>query len=287
MIGPVVGWAQGHWLLLGCLLLALRPAAGQSPGSGGGFFADFPTTPPASYVLDEADLFRHDTASLRRISERLAGFDTRHRMPIYLVVYAGLIGTTAAQRAVDLHKAWLGERYGFVLVFDSDSGDLGLGRPFEPDRAVANEAARAAATGRIPSYELLEIMLRVNERMESAADRVQHLDRMTNGIVNEFEACLERLEAPASRAERLRFGLIVVGVIAGIALVALVATRWWSQAEAHAGRAYRFPSVLVGQRLGAPYGGGRVSSRQFRETGRGRGPEGATSGGGTSAGGGG
>lgn len=263
---PAVGRIVTSWLFV---LAALAwPVAAQVPGSGGGFLPDFPATPPASYVLDEADLFRHDTATLRRIAERLGDFDQRHGLPIYLAVYSGLIGTTPAQRAVDLHRAWLGERYGFVLVFDSDTGDLGLGRPFEPDRADSPDAPRAAATGRIPSYELLEIMLRVNEQMKPTDQRVEHLDRLTAGIVAEFDACLARLEAPVSRGERLRFGLIVVGMIAAIGLLALVAIRLWSHAEAQAGRTHRFPTVLVGQRLGAPFGGGRVNVRQFRDPAR-------------------
>ena len=264
MIRPVATGLIHRLTRLALVALAV-PGAAQAPVGGGDFLGAFPTTPPASHVLDDADLFRHDTATLQRISERLTALDARHKLPVYLAVYAGLIGTTPAQRAADLHRAWLGERFGFVLVFDSDTGDLGLGRPFAPDRADGPGAPGATAPGRIPAYELLEVMLRVNEHLKPSPERVEHLDRLTAVIAAEFDNCLDRLEAPLSRGDRLRFGLIIVGVIAALGLVGLIGMRLWSQAHAQTGRAWHFPTVLVGKRLGAPHGGGCVTARRFRE----------------------
>ena len=51
----------------------------------------------------------------------------------------------------------------------------------------------------------------------------------------------------------------------GSVLVAMVAVRFFSRAEAQSGRVRRLPDVEVAQRLGAPCGGGRISSRAFRE----------------------
>jgi hypothetical protein len=88
---------------------------------------------------------------------------------------------------------------------------------------------------------------------------------LTERVVGEFEAALGRVEAPGGRAATLRFALVLVGLIAGLGLVALLAVRWFAAAGRRAGRSHRFPEVEVGRRLGAPYGGGRVIAGSFRE----------------------
>lgn len=222
--------------------------------------------PPSLFVLDADDLFQTDPDTLEVIQDRLGEFYDRHRLPIYLAIHAGLITSTPGERAEELRREWLGDRYGFVLVFDTDTGELGLGRPIETIREGA-DADPATAMSRIPSYELIEVMLKVRESMEDNPDPIAHLDQLTKRLVQEFDACLARLEKPGPRGPKLMFALAVIGVIAIIALAALFAVRWFSRSEEQAGRLRWFPDVLVGHRLGAPCGGGRISSRSFREAG--------------------
>jgi len=215
-------------------------------------------------VLDEDGLFRTDPKTSREISDRLGEFYDRHKLPVYLAVYAGMISSSPGERAEELRREWLGDRYGFVLVYDTDTAELGLGRPLETH---GNGAGSDPATeiGRIPSYELIEVMLKVRESLGDTPDRIAHLDALTKQLVNEFDASLGRLEKPPRRGPMLMFGLAVVGVIAGLTLVAMFAARWISRADEQSGRTLKLPDVLVGRRLGAPCGGGRISSREYRE----------------------
>jgi hypothetical protein len=254
------------WLAAAAFVLAALSQARAQVSAPGGFGDAGAGDPPPSFVLDEDDLFRSDPKTLREIRDRLGEFYDRHKLPVYLAVYVGMIGSDPGERAEDLRRAWLGERYGFVLVYDTDTGELGLGRPIrEPGNN--GESDPAAEIGRIPSYELIEVMSKVRENLGNNPDRVAHLDDLTKLLVTEFDACLERLETPHRRGPMLMFGVAVVGVIAMIGLVAMFASRWISRADAQAGQTLRFPNVQVGQRLGAPCGGGRVSSREFREPG--------------------
>jgi len=244
------------------LWMLVSPAPGRASEPTGDLVPGTPAHPPASHVLDEAELFRHRPEVLERISSRLVDFEKRRGIPIYLVVYPGLFGTKPARRAADLQRMWLGNRYGFILVFDRDTGELGLGRSIEFEDT--ENAGKAGHVMQIPSYELLEIMLRINERMKPGDDKVEYLDRLVGEVVGEFDASLNQLDAPVSQGERLHFVLIVVGLIAALGLMALIFFRWLSAAEEKTGRRYRFPPVLVGQRLGASYGGGKVRSKSFR-----------------------
>lgn len=209
-------------------------------------------------------MFRSDPKTLQEIRDRLGEFYDRHELPVYLAVYAGLISSTPAERAEELRREWLGDRYGFVLVYDTDTGTLGFGRPIKAP-GNGGDSDPAAGIGRIPSYELTEVMNKVRENLGNNPDSLAHLDDLTERLVSEFDASLARLEAPPRRGPMLMFGVAVVGVIALIALAAMFASRWISRADAESGRVLELPDVQVGQRLGAPCGGGRVSSREFRE----------------------
>jgi len=252
------------WLLVAVCSLAALPWVGAQVATPGGFGAQDQSAPPPSFVLDDDDLFRSDSKTLREIRDRLGEFYDRHELPVYLAVYAGLIGSTPGERAEELRREWLGERYGFVMVYDTDTGELGLGRSLETCSDGA-DGDPATEIGRIPSYELIEVMLKVRENLGDNSDRIAHLDTLTKQLVTEFDACLERLEAPPRRGPMLMFAFAVIGAIAAMALVAMFAASWISRADEQSSRTLKLPDVLVGQRLGAPCGGGRISSREFRE----------------------
>ena len=115
MNGGVVCW----WRAAALAVLVAAPAVHAQLGL---FEPDAVEAAPASYVLDQADLFRHDTATLRRISGRLAAFDARHGMPVYLAVFGGLIGETVGSKAYDLQAAWL-QTVRHMLASTEDVGE--------------------------------------------------------------------------------------------------------------------------------------------------------------------
>ena len=84
-------------LAAACLLAAVPWADAQVSTPGGLGLAD-PGAPPPSFVLDEDDLFRTDPKTLREIRDRLGEFYDRHKLPLYLAVHAGLIGSTPGER---------------------------------------------------------------------------------------------------------------------------------------------------------------------------------------------
>ena len=111
----------------------------------------------------------------------------------------------------------------------------------------------------------LQVMVKVREEHEADPDRIVHLDTLTKKLVAELDASLARLEAPPRRGPMLMFGMAVLGVIAMLALLAMFIARWIERADQESGRVMRLPDVKVGERLGAPCGGGRISSKEFRE----------------------
>ena len=79
----------------------------------------------------------------------------------------------------------------------------------------------------------------------------------------------ERAAAPEGKTKG-RLILLAVGFGAAIGLISLLVVAGLKRAEAKALERFVFPKATVGIRLGAPFGGGKVSSRSFgsREAGR-------------------
>lgn len=244
------------------------PAGGQVVDPGQGAAGAVPL-PPASRVLDEDGLFQRDRRRLAAISERLVQFGTEHEWPVYLVVCTGLLGTTPDERAAVLHEAWVGsQREGLVLVLETDSKAVGLGRSLE----LADAAAGASSLWRprITPCELDEIRAKVGRELDGVDDPVELADRLSAGWVGALADLLDRRQAGGGATDRLRFALIVVGAACVVGLSALVAARVVARADARQRLVHRLPEVRVEVRLGAPYGGGRVSSRSFRGGGPGK-----------------
>jgi hypothetical protein len=57
--------------------------------------------------------------------------------------------------------------------------------------------------------------------------------------------------------------VLAIGLISVAGLVSLLVVAGLRRAEARSLERYVFPKIAVGGRLGAPYGGGKVSSRSF------------------------
>ncbi len=248
-----------------CLLLVVAVAGiarcQDIPGADG-----YPVPPkPAFQVIDEARIFQLEPDRLRAIAGRLRDLRERYDFPLYVAIHDSLIGTNTAEQAQRLQDAWIGKESGLVVVIETDSGRFSVGRPLRKSETF-DIGAELPVMGPadLSQVELTGVLSRAAGRVLTITDRQARAETLAVGLAEEIGAVLEARRNEPEPRNKIRTIVLGVGLLAGCGLVAMVALAFLRRSESKAARRYVFPRIAVGQRLGAPYGGGRVSSRSFR-----------------------
>jgi hypothetical protein len=242
-----------HRSILACL--AWWVLASSCPG------APLPASlasPPPDGLADGGGFFSRDVAARKRICDSLGEMEKRHGYRIYVVVEPVLLSGTPQELAVQLRQAWLPDGNGLVIVFESDSGNLGFGSDVEtkPGMAVSNAV--------VPTHETAALLQSALSATDMGLAREIYLETLVGNIVREFNGYFARRAAPPPAGRSLRFALLTTGVLALLALGA-IGIGALSRMQAVAGtRVFRIPPVDRPERLGAPCGG-EVVSRSFRQ----------------------
>lgn len=217
---------------------------------------------PASGVLDEAGIFDRDPQRLQAISDRLQELERMCGFRMCVAVYAVLLDDSPSGRAGALQRAWLGNSDGLVIVYEADTKRLGYGRDMESVDTRIGMAGQAITA--IPLYVLTPMLGRVNARLAGCPEQgPAFVERLARDLATELEAYFQRGQAEQPKGRVLRLVLLLVGAACGAALLGLLFNKLMDRAEAKRKKVFHFPDVVVGMRLGAPYGGGKISSGSF------------------------
>lgn len=221
--------------------------------------------PPADGVLDHGGFFQRDHERLARITERLRRLKEERGFPVYLVVEPLLVQGSGANRAMELQRKWVPDGNGIVFIFETDSKRISVGQQFEQ-----NLGPEGAPNEQVPSFELNAIFSSATKGLTPQTTSPEEfietfLTRVTDGI----ESYFQRRDKPAEDGRTVRLVMVIIGAAAGLALIGLAAA-WLMRRSDRAGGAgcFFFPETEAEERLGAPYGGGSVSSRRFGKGGR-------------------
>lgn len=243
---PRLRWLS---LLVGCLGLLLGGWAGAATID--------PTRippPPATHVLDVAGLFEREPERLEEISGRLLELQERHELPVYLVIYPGLIHTSIEDQARALFKAWIptGEE-GIVVTCDTDTQRIEFGLP---DPGMLDGQQGEGRVPRLPDYRLLPVLDQVLVDLEGTDDQADYIDRLSLVLFVRLSWMLRDGQTRGTfSAWKVAGGTVAVCLILGT--IGLIGARFVKKTELKAKEQFFFPEVLVGTRLGAPCGGGR------------------------------
>jgi hypothetical protein len=245
-------------LFLWTLLLAV-PALAQD--------ADGLEVPPApqNLILDEARLFSRQPERLQAIATALAALEEKHGYRLYFAVYDTLIGHSLEEQATTLREKWLGDQPGAVLVLEADSFLYLLGQapPLEQEIEPGKKVQRDRPTDLSP-IDQGNIKLNLEPVLVPVGrDRQAFAETLGTGFAREIGTLLDQRAAIPAGAGRSRMVLLAIGLLAVVGLVALLVVAALKRVEARSKERYVFPKVGVGLRLGAPYGGGKVSTREF------------------------
>lgn len=257
-------WRGACFLVL-AWLLGTTAGPGQLTGSFSGD-ADRPKPPP-SHVLDVAGLFDRHPDELAIISGMLKSLEEEHGMGVYLTVHAGLLQGGVEGQARRLFDTWVGEGTdGLVLVYDMDSRELDVGRPLA---ALTRMESGEVLVSRLPEAELMPILLELRAKVADREDQAASLVEMTGHLATRLGALLslERKTGPDAGAWKIAWITLSAGGI--LALLGWLLNRVVRGADVRAREQFHFPDVLVGVRLGAQCGGGRVAVRRYGEQQRG------------------
>jgi hypothetical protein len=223
-----------------------------------------PPPPPADGILDEARILARDPARHHAIAQALGELEAKHGFRMYYALYDTLISSNAGDRALKLQQAWLGENTGIVLVLETDRGTFRFAQPPPRKEEVApGQHLERTAPGSISAFALSDIIRDLEPQLKESRDRGEFTEKLGIGVAQGIGRLLDEQAAEPPGGTRLRMVVLAIGLLAGTGLVALLFVAGLKRAESKAQERYVFPKVNVGMRLGAPYGGGKVSSRSF------------------------
>jgi hypothetical protein len=211
---------------------------------------------PGGMVLDEAGLFDRDPEGLAKISSRLLELRDEHDLDVYLVVYGGLLDTTLEKRTQQLYDLWIGrENDGLVVVWDSDTGLLDFGIPTAGYYDIDGEGGPVT---RLPDHRLRPVLNEVMASVEGIEDKPAYVDRLSVVLVTRLGWML-RKDQPQGGVSAGSVAIATVLVGGALGMLGLWAGKLLRNSEVEAARECYFPDVLVGARLGAAFGGGRIA----------------------------
>jgi hypothetical protein len=214
--------------------------------------------PPEYGVRDDGGFFNRNSGAQRRISDKIRQLEADHGFRILLMVEPVLIATSAPELAARLQQSWLPEGEGLVVVYESDNRSLGFGRD------LRGGPEEKEISGRVPTHETENILFRARQATDSTLAPEAFLESLMVNLVSEFDRYFQKRAAPLPPGRSLRMGLLTVGGLTLLALVAIAVGSLVRLPSIAGNRLYRFPVVDRPERLGAPCGGGSVTSRRFR-----------------------
>lgn len=259
VIGCVLSLAFGFLMhrsfhkIFFCLTCAV-----MMPSASGDELPETLRKPPVSPVMDAGGVFRRDAAALERMRGKIRQLEKDHGYRMYVVVEPVFISTTAPELAASLQEAWLPDGNGVVIVYESDSRILGLGRDVgeEPDAAVTEAL--------VPTHETAALLRQAVDLTDTGLAPTAFLETLVDHLTRGFDRYFERRATPPPPGRSLRFALLAIGGLALLALGGIAVAALTRMQSVSGGRSFRFPSADQPERLGAP-SGGKVVSRSFKQ----------------------
>jgi len=213
-----------------------------------------PPPPPASGLMDDGGLFQRNPSIAEHICDRLTELHERHGFRIHLVVEPVLMTTTPPDLAESLRLEWLPDGDGIVVVYESDTRRLGIGRLMVEDPAGDGP--------RVPTHVSAVIINEVLAATDKSLPSQAYLEALAGNLTSAFDDYFQRRALGPPREQSRLLAWAVIGVIAFLGLCAL-GVRALTRLKSVSGiRTFHFQPVDRPERLQAP-AGASVTTRSF------------------------
>lgn len=224
----------------------------------------YPIPPrPAFHVVDDARIFQHEPERLRALADQLAQLEAKYSFPLYLSIHDSIIGLPPSELVQRLHDAWIGKESGLVALIETDSGRFAVSRPARKTEDIAPDLPKWSPSD-LTDLELTAVLARVAAEVLPVKDRAGRAEKLGQMLADEISGVLQSRQQAPERKDGMRTAVLAVGLLALAALLGMITVMLIRRADSRASRRFFFPQVHVGRRLGAPYGGGTISSKNFR-----------------------
>lgn len=213
--------------------------------------------PPSLGIRDDSGFFLRDEAAFERISQKILKLEADHGYRIYLMVEPSLIGTTASELSSQLRQAWIPDTNGLVVVFETDSRSLGIGRNPDSPSNLEN------STEVMPTHEAAAAIRRAIQAADSALMPAAYIESLMENLVAQCNDYFVRRDKPVTAGRTLRIWLLAIGGLTLLGLGAIVLGWLIRHTDRKSQLAtFHFPAVDRPERFGAPCGAS-VTARRF------------------------
>lgn len=223
-----------------------------------------PPPAPEGRILDDARLFTLEPQKLESLSGRLTEISNRTGFEIYVAIFDSLITSNVTEQSAILKQAWLGETPGVVLVLESDSAVYELGWSRTPD-AVTESGQRVPvlAEADLAPQDKVRILNQLSDLRPVEGGAASSAERLIMTFANAVDDAFRKVDASEPKRWNVRVLMLGTGLIAAVLLMGLLIGAWVRRSDKKVAERLLFPEVTVGMRLGAQFGGGKISSRSF------------------------
>lgn len=221
--------------------------------------------PPDSGLSDASEVLGVRSDARRRVEAKIGDLAREKGYRLFVVLERSLISSDPNDLAAQLQQEWLPDGGGLVVVYESDTRELGFGRNLDPGEGIT--PGRAG----VPSYELVKIIAEAlaDSKKEMELEKPEpFVEALVVRICDGIEAYFARKEAPVDSDRSLRLALVTVGALSLLALCGMGLGWLMGRADRRQTEIRWFPEIDVPERLGAPYGGGGGGTGSFGRRGK-------------------
>ena len=218
---------------------------------------------PERGILDDARVFDNAPASRVELENRIETAAELSGFQVFVAIYDTLIGRSLPEELARLQDAWLADEVGVLLVIESDSGRWLLA--WSDGGLVSSgdlPAVPVVRRGAVPTPERLRIESALRDLGVPRQRSIEDISRIVHTLIDRLETAVAEEARPGGWTKEVV--VMAVGLLAAIFLSAMLGWAWVKRNASRAREKLIFPEVSVGRRLGAPYGGGRITTRRFR-----------------------
>ena len=248
------------WL---CVLgLMVAPATAQIPEE-----MELPVE-PSGCVLDDARLFSLEPERLDALSKQVAAVSERTGFEVKVAIFNTLIGVEREELAHALEVEWLTDGPGAVLLIESDGGQWDVAWVAPPViTAMDGGMMPQLLDNDLPQTDRVLLENRMQDLPPMETGSLDGAERLVTTFLDGIEASIIRPNERAEQGDPIRLIVLGIGLLAAFALATLLLVTLLRRFDRQVKERFVFPDVRVGMRLGAPFGGGKISSRSFAPSG--------------------
>ena len=211
---------------------------------------------PDKRFLDLGEIFANEPTLKRQIDENLERFAQKRGFSIYVVAYAGIIGSDATTKAEAFRNNWLSNHTeGLVLVCDTDLQAMS----FSLTRTDSLTLKGQGTLWKLPDHEVIEAVEALQNLSLSELSKSERLAAIVDGLLTNLEEKLAVTNTSHKHSHSNLGYLSVFFLTAGLVTALIFLSKRKDSSDLDLEDKLFFPKIEIQPRLGAQFGGGVAS----------------------------